>query len=156
MVMLSKPPYPSCNQFVLSLKSHEQSLQMVAEINGNQTNHDQAFYSRHGRGCGNGGRFNSSGRGFGPTANKNQQDYKGKSEGNWLTNSSHKTDDTIVCQIFGKQNHTTIKFWSIFDHSVQPKEELPQALAALNINWEHDPTLYAYSGATTHIMNHTD
>ena len=45
MVILSKGPYPSYIQFILSLKSHEQSLQMEAEINGNQTNHDHAFYS---------------------------------------------------------------------------------------------------------------
>ena len=60
-----------------------------------------------------------------------------------------------MCQICGKRNHTTIKCWSIFDHSIQPEEEQPQALAALNINEEHDPALYADSSTTTHIMNHT-
>lgn len=155
MVILSKPPYHSYNQFILSLKAHEQSLQLEAEVNNNQPNHEQAFYGQRGRGRGHEGCFNSSGRGFGPAINQNQRPFKGKTEGNQTNNFSNKKDDTMVCQIYGKRNHTAIRCWSRFNHSVQPEDELPQALTALRINDDLDPTLYADSGATTNIMNHT-
>ncbi|KAK1379293.1 hypothetical protein POM88_026037 [Heracleum sosnowskyi] len=115
----------------------------------------EAFYGRRGRGRGRGGRFNSSGRGFGPAINHNQRPFKGKTEENQSNSSSNKRDDAMVCQICEKRNHTTIRCWSRFDHSVQPEDELPQALVALRINDDLDPTLYVDSGATTHIMNHT-
>ena len=56
-------------------------------------------------------------------------------------------------QIYGKQNHTTLKYWNHFDHSFQPENELPQAIAALAIKDEDDNALYDDSGDVTHILN---
>ncbi|XP_060672183.1 uncharacterized protein LOC132799321 [Ziziphus jujuba] len=67
--MLSKPPYPTYMQFVLSLRSHEQVL---SNFSGEKQglNQEYAFVGQrsHGTGRGPGGRFSSHGRGFGPTS----------------------------------------------------------------------------------------
>lgn len=61
VVMLSKQPYPSLNQFILSLKSNEQKLKNQKMENKILTNYAHAFFGqigprRNGRG---GSRFNS-------------------------------------------------------------------------------------------------
>lgn len=168
LAMLSKPPYPSYNQFVLSLQSHEQTLLLEESSNDHLEPH-QAFYSRRGRGRGRGGRFNSSGRGFGPAANQhhfrsssnqnnfrhpaNNNQFKGRSEEHQRSLRKEENFTNVVCQICGKTNHTAVKCWSRFDHSVQPEDQLAQALSAMQMHDDIDPTLYADSGATKHVMN---
>lgn len=170
MVMLSKPPYPSYNQFILSLQNHEQAM-MLEEASNNPPEQYQAFYSRRGRGHGRGGRFSSSGRGFGPAANQNSFGsssrqshfkystndgrFKRKEEEGHGAQTSKKEENysPLLCQICDKRGHTAIKCWSRFDHSIQPEEQLREALAAMHMHEDIDPTLYADSGATKHVMN---
>lgn len=45
-----------------------------------------------------------------------------------------------------------LEWWDRFDGSFQSKD-IPRALAAMTINDNADPTLYADSGATTDIIN---
>ena len=45
--MLSNPPYPSCNQFVLTLHGHEQMSIDVSEEGKDMINHEQAYFN-HG------------------------------------------------------------------------------------------------------------
>ena len=133
MAMLTKPPYPSYNQFIMSLKAHEQMIQLESRYSEHSTNHEQAYYGGRGRGRQYGGRFNSRGRGFIPATS---QRYQAKNEqsrshfdpktsrGNTSFQGSQK-DPQVMCQICGKQNHTTLKCWNHFNHSFQPEDELP-------------------------------
>ncbi|XP_059650359.1 uncharacterized protein LOC132296147 [Cornus florida] len=48
MVMLSKPPYPSFTQFVLSLQNHEQMITEQREEEKRIVDHAQAFFGQRG------------------------------------------------------------------------------------------------------------
>ena len=89
MAMLTKPLYPSYNQFIISLKAHDQVLQLEAETNGHQTNHEQAYYGRCEKGQGHGGRFNSRGRDFVPEASQSQYGHKAQYGENQPVNPPH-------------------------------------------------------------------
>lgn len=168
--MLAKPPYPSFNQFVLSLQTHEQTI-LLEDASNDPPEQYQAFYTRRGRGRSRGGRFSSNGRGFNPVANNNnfggtsrqnnprytynENQFRRRSEeeqGDKLQNREDNTNNSN-CQICGKRGHTAIKCWSRFDHSIQPEEQLKEALAAMHMHEDIDPTLYADSGATKHVMS---
>ena len=71
VAMLSKPPYPSYNQFVLALQGHEQMIMIENEENKESINHEQAYFTQRGRGRNRGGRFLSRGRGFTPAGRFN-------------------------------------------------------------------------------------
>lgn len=65
IAMLSKPPYPTYNQFILSLKPYDQQLLSEEEEEKSiGSNHNQAYYSQRGRFKGGGRQFSSKGRGF--------------------------------------------------------------------------------------------
>ncbi|KAL5781775.1 hypothetical protein ACOSP7_006804 [Xanthoceras sorbifolium] len=49
VAMLSKPSYPSLNQFVLSLQSHEDMLKSQREEEKQVTDHAQTFFGQRGR-----------------------------------------------------------------------------------------------------------
>ncbi|XP_074575272.1 uncharacterized protein LOC141831767 [Curcuma longa] len=141
LAMVTKPPYPTFNQFVLALQGHEQILQIQRDEERVYVEHAQAFFGQRGRGRNNrGGRgsFNSKGRGF----TLQQQP------------SSNKSTGKIACQICGKYNHGAIDCWHRFDYSYQ-SEDLPQALAALTLR-DGDPSFYADSGASSHMTNDAD
>ena len=44
IAILTKPPYPSYNQFIMSLKAHEHMMQLEGENSEHSTNHEQAYY----------------------------------------------------------------------------------------------------------------
>ena len=71
VAMLSKPPYPSYNQFVLALQGHEQMIMTENEENKESINHEQSYFTQRGRGRNRGGRFLSRGRGFTPAGRFN-------------------------------------------------------------------------------------
>ena len=71
VAMLSKPPYPSYNQFVLALQGHEQMIMTENEGNKESINHEQAYFTQRGIERNRGGRFFSRGRGFTPTGRFN-------------------------------------------------------------------------------------
>ena len=50
VAMLSKPPYPSYNQFVLALQGHEQMVMTENEEHKDLMNHEQAYFTHQGRG----------------------------------------------------------------------------------------------------------
>ena len=64
VAMLSKPPYPSYNQFVLALQGHEQMIMTENEENKELINHEQAYFTQQRRGRNRGGRFLSRGHDF--------------------------------------------------------------------------------------------
>ena len=70
--MLTKPPYPSFNQFVMALQGHEQTVLTQRNEEKHFLDQAQVFFTQRGRGRGrrgggNGrGNFNSRGRGFIP------------------------------------------------------------------------------------------
>ncbi|KAH9751634.1 retrovirus-related pol polyprotein from transposon RE2 [Citrus sinensis] len=62
----------------------------------------------------------------------------------------HNSKSGIICQICGKTNHSAAVCRHRYDYFT-PEEEAPQALAAMNLQDENDPQLYADSGATAHM-----
>ena len=66
VAMLSKPPYPSYNLFVLVLQGYEQMVMIEKEEHKDSMNHEQAYFTHRGRGRNQGGRFDSRGHGFTP------------------------------------------------------------------------------------------
>ncbi|KAL9432747.1 hypothetical protein AB3S75_027714 [Citrus x aurantiifolia] len=159
---LAKPPYPSFNQFFLALQGHKQMLLNEKDDRKPQVNYDQAFLiqqaflSQRGRGRGNGGRFNSRGRGFAPAGrsgnngvhNKNQKapnnnEIKGNQSGQSSKQQQPQHEATesgkIVCQICFKANHTALECWNRFNYAYT-SEDVPRALAAMQMEDEdNDP-----------------
>ena len=66
VAMLSKPSYPSYDQFVLDLQGHEQMIMTKNGENKESINHEQSYLTQQGRGRNQGGRFLSRGHGFTP------------------------------------------------------------------------------------------
>ncbi|KAH9648572.1 retrovirus-related pol polyprotein from transposon RE1 [Citrus sinensis] len=208
LAQLSKPPYPSFKQFVMALENHEQTLINFEEEKKNTINLAQAFFSQRGKGKGrgNGGFFNSKGRGFTAAGGQNLANSSGQKinynggkswnnnasqpwqksnnnpsqqgqqswQGNWgqqwqqprqnnsgqpwhkIQNQSKQQaeevkEETVICQICHLPKHTTIECRRRYDYS-HLTEEIPQALAAMNLD-ANDAKLYADSGATTHMVN---
>ncbi|XP_075101859.1 uncharacterized protein LOC142177285 [Nicotiana tabacum] len=162
--MLAKAPYPTYNQFAVSLQSHEQMMINESEEKDHlQPHHEHTFVGQRVRGRHRGGgRFNSRGRGFAPAArhgnysarpNFNDKiSYQPKVNNYSVDPRQQKKEQVIICQICGKTNHSALECWNWFDHSFQPEDQLPKALAAMKLEHE-DSSLYAYSRATTHILN---
>ncbi|TXG63956.1 hypothetical protein EZV62_010950 [Acer yangbiense] len=88
------------------------------------------------------------------TNNSDGNNFGWRNNSNWKQTPNHQQgESTMTCQICGKFNHTALECWNRFDHSYQPEDHLPKALAAMNLKNKDDPNLYADSGATTHILN---
>ncbi|KAK9214398.1 hypothetical protein WN944_006390 [Citrus x changshan-huyou] len=66
----------------------------------------------------------------------------------------HNSKSGIIYQICGKTNHSAAVCRHRYDYFT-PEEEAPQALAAMNLQDENDPQLYADSGVTAHMVNST-
>ena len=58
----------------------------------------------------------------------------------------------MVCQIFGKPNHTLTKYCHKFNYSYT-SEDLPLAFVAISMNGEANLNFYAESSATSHMTN---
>ena len=163
--MLSKPPYPSYNRYVLALQGHEQMVMTKNEEHKDSMNHEHAYFTHRGRRRNRGGRFHSRGCGFTPvgrflnTTGDPRQNVHTKT-GNFKSNFSYQppsqqktknSEGIVICQICNKANHSALDCWKKFDYSYQA-EKIPQALVALALNEEeNDPTFYVDSRATTHI-----
>nr|GLL27111.1 hypothetical protein L195_g010371 [Ipomoea trifida] len=151
LAMVTKPPYPTFNQFLLALQGYEQTIASQKEEEKNYIEYNQALFSQRGRGRGRRGSFNSKGRGFTPAGRYNNAGSNNfKRDGtNGIVQQSK--GDKPTCQICGKLNHIALDCWYRFDYSYQ-SEDLPQALAALTLN-NNDPSFYMDSGATAHMTN---
>ncbi|OIT35490.1 hypothetical protein A4A49_02714 [Nicotiana attenuata] len=123
-----------------------------------QVNHNMAFaaqrtYNNRCRGRRGNMNYSSRGRGFRPAGQNNHQNNQGS--GNVA--KGHETTGSSACQICGRNNHTAIKCFYIWDFSYQALEELPQALATLNVNSQNggDNAHYMDSGASTRMTNNS-
>lgn len=113
---------------------------------------DQAFFSQRRRGKGGGRKFTSIRRGFKWGRRYYQQGNNFFSQKHNSSNVITVTiDQKISCQICWKFNHKACR--KRFDHSYQ-SEDIPTAFAAMKMHEDIDPTLYADSGATSHILNY--
>ncbi|RVX04589.1 Retrovirus-related Pol polyprotein from transposon RE1 [Vitis vinifera] len=156
VAMLSKPPYPSYNQFVLALQGHEQMIMTENEENKESINHEQAYFTQRGRGRNRGGRFLSRGRGFTPAGRFNNNATSDQRQ-NVIpapeiqeiasTTSFHHNRSAPEIQ--------EIASTTSFHHNRNFKNlKIPQALAAMALHEEEkDPNFYVDSGATAHITN---
>ena len=52
-------------------------------------------------------------------------------------------------------NHTSLKYFYRWDYSYQAKDELPQALPAINLQNITDDTLYVDSGASSQMTHNS-
>lgn len=181
--MVSKAHCPTFNEFMLAFKAHEVSIKSESK-NFGQPNHEQTFYSQKGKSRGRGRYFSSRGKGFHhgrlsasttqpltftqdkrtvgqyskppTTAIMDRAHYNTKSNQEiGVINSNLYKTNTIICQICGKGNHTALERWNHFDHSYQ-SEEIPKALAAINLNEGFGPLMYVDLGATSHMLNDPD
>lgn len=168
--MLTKPPYPTFNQFTLALQGHEQSIIAQKEEEKHYLEHAQAFLGQRGRGCNSrGGRgFNSRGRGFSPTTGRGtntEQNVNSTKPRNTVANGSENTTRNsdgnqsaqskkpkIMCQICGRNYHSAINCWYRYDYSYQA-DDSPQALATFSLNEQNDNTVYVDSSATSYMTN---
>ncbi|GAU44375.1 hypothetical protein TSUD_243070 [Trifolium subterraneum] len=156
IAVLSKPPYPSFNQFIMSLQNFEQ-VYLTEEKS--DVDHNQAFFGQRGRGRNTrGGRGNFRGRGSYSSMqnrpNNNSQASNSTSlpkyNNNWR--GSPKQQSKEPCQICGRTNHIAPNCFYRYEYNTEI-ENTQEALAALTINEESDPNFYADSGATTHMTN---
>ncbi|KAH9669465.1 retrovirus-related pol polyprotein from transposon RE1 [Citrus sinensis] len=177
LAQLSKPPYPSFKQFVMALENHEQTLINFEEEKKNTINLAQAFFSQRGKGKGrgNGGFFNSKGRGFTAAGGQNLADSSGqkinynggKSWNNNASQSWQKSNNNPSQQgqqswqgnsgqqwQQPRQNNSGQPWQKIQNQSKQQAEEVNEetVISAMNLD-ANDAKLYADSGATTHMVN---
>ncbi|KAI3458706.1 hypothetical protein Pfo_015369 [Paulownia fortunei] len=89
IVVLSKPPYPSFNQFIMSVQNYEQVY--LREEN-------QAFFRQRGR-----GRDHRGGRG----------NFRGKGQPN------KQNTNQVACQIYGRTNHTAVKYYYRYNYETE-------------------------------------
>ncbi|KAK9215471.1 hypothetical protein WN944_007476 [Citrus x changshan-huyou] len=176
--MLTKPPYPSMKEFTIALYNHEQTVMVSKEEEGNKhTDPNYAFFGQRGRGKNykgargrghsqnNGGRGNKNNQYSWANNNQTQPTYGQRSQKPPQQPSQMpKTDEikqkqkempcTISCQICGKNNHSSTVCHHRYDY-YRPKDEVPQALAAINIEDPTDQQFYTDSGATAYMTNTT-
>ncbi|KAL0788033.1 hypothetical protein Bca101_004279 [Brassica carinata] len=91
---------------------------------------NNCFGSQRGRGG-----FSSRGRGF-----------------HQHTNGSSISNTRPTCQICGRTGHTALKCWNRFDNNFQPND-IPPALAALQVSGVSGSEWYPDSGASAHITS---
>ena len=158
IAVLSKPPYPSFNQFVMSLQNFEQ-VYLVEETSS--IDHNQAFFGQRGRGrTMRGGRGKGRGRGsnsFSQTRpnysnNNNQASNSTAPSKNRPNYNIGKNQGKGDCQICGRTNHTAVTCYYRYDYANE-EETAQEALAAMNLSGNNDPNFYADSGATAHMTN---
>ncbi|KAK9214354.1 hypothetical protein WN944_006343 [Citrus x changshan-huyou] len=156
--MMTKPPYPNMKRFVLALQNHEQTIVAQREVNKSaQMNYNEAFFGQRGRGGKNqrGGRYNNfrgrdNGGGRGNVNNQNKLNSQPPLKQNKVTNQQEQEEE-IIYQICGKKNHSAVNCWYRYDYF--DEEDIPKALAAMNLQDRNDPKLYADWGATSHMTN---
>lgn len=108
----------------------QEALQTSRYNNRGRGYYNNRFASQRGRGG-----FSSRGRGF------HQQ-----------TTASGTSNSRPTCQICGRAGHTALKCWNRFDNNFQPND-VPPALAALQVSGVSGSEWYPDSGATAHIAS---
>lgn len=96
--------------------------------------------------------FSSRRRGF-------RRADQGNSQGTQAAQNQNqqKIKETTACHICGRNNHTTLKCFYKWDFSCHAAEDLPQALATMNLQIEkdRDENMYVDLGVTTQMTNST-
>ena len=165
IAVLSKPPFPSFNQFTMSLQNFEQ-VYLIEEQQQHSLDHNQAFFGQRGRGRNHrGGRGNFRGRGQNsyhqnrihnsnqpPLFQNQSQSRKNNNIDGWKGQPNKQNSNRVACQICGRTNHTAARCYYRYDYTTE--EENPQeALAAMTLNNDNDKIFYADSGATAQMTN---
>jgi len=158
IAVLSKPPYPSFNQFIMSLQNFEQ-VYLAEEKSSIDQN--QAFFSFRGKGRNmRGGRGNFRGRASHnyyqsrPNKSHNFQASNSRFPPNSNTNwkAPPKQQNKEACQICGRTNHIATKCYYRYEYS-NVEESSQEALTSLYLNDDNDQNFYVDSGASTHMTN---
>ncbi|RVW77775.1 Retrovirus-related Pol polyprotein from transposon RE2 [Vitis vinifera] len=128
VAMLSKPPYPSYNQFVLALQGHEQMIMTENEENKESINHEQSYFTQRGRGRNRGGRFLSRGRGFTPAGRFNNN---ATSDQRQNVHSSTRNPRNIFNNQFPPQQINTRNPRNSFNNQFPPQQKLQKSEGTL-------------------------
>ncbi|KAG8379883.1 hypothetical protein BUALT_Bualt07G0135600 [Buddleja alternifolia] len=161
---MMKPPVPSYNEIIQLLQSfearyhfHNPDNSPLVSFYAHKTN--GGSYKKKENGSNH---FNSKGKGFYSNGNRNSGTSNfnagfGRDESknqSGQTRASKPQDGKVSCQICGRNNHTALECYHRFNHAYQAKD-IPQALAALNI--EHVPDLewFPDTGATAHMTGNS-
>ena len=150
--MLTKPPYPNLKQFITALKNHEQTVMSHRQEEIEFTSRNQAFLGQRGRGRKPlGGRHGGQRREFN-FSNNNPKTHKHQAAPKTSNTDTKKNEEAIiVCQICFKRGHSAAECWDRYKYD---QDEIPQAFTAINRNnTTFDQSIYADSGATSHMVN---
>lgn len=162
--MLSKPPFPTFNQFVTALQGYDIRTQGNQAEEKEEINQNMAFFAQRSRGRGrsysrgrnNGHFFSSQGRGFAPvnfsphssrrgnnsysnhmdqfSAHENRSGAQSK-DGNFQANPNQQHQKPPTeCQICDRFGHAALKCWYRYDYSHDPNNKLSQALVSTTLS----------------------
>uniref|UniRef100_A0A2N9HWT0 Reverse transcriptase Ty1/copia-type domain-containing protein n=1 Tax=Fagus sylvatica TaxID=28930 RepID=A0A2N9HWT0_FAGSY len=178
--MLSKPPFPTFNQFITALQGYDMRIQGNQIEEKEETNHNMAFIAQHNRGRGraysrgrtHGHSFssrgcgfvpanfspNSSGRGHNPYSSQfsphnNHSGTQSKGSTFQANHNPQSQKPSIQCQICDRFGHPASKCWYRYDYSHESTNNLSQALVSTTLSdtQDQDPTWYTDTGATSHM-----
>ena len=178
--MLSKPPFPTFNQFITALQGYDMWIQGNQIKEKEETNHNMAFIAQRNRGRGraysrgrtHGHSFSSRGRGFVPANFSPNSSGRGHSpylsqfsprDNHSGTQSKGSTfpanynpqsqKPSIQCQICDRFGHPASKCWYRYDYSHESTDNLSQALVSTTLSdtQDQDPTWYTDTVATSHM-----
>ncbi|KAH9801584.1 retrovirus-related pol polyprotein from transposon RE2 [Citrus sinensis] len=119
------------------------------------TSRNQAFLGQRGRGRNPlGGRHGGQRREFN-FSNNNPKTHKHQAAPKTSNTDTKKNEEAIiVCQICFKRGHSAAECWDRYKYD---QDEIPQAFTAINRNnTTFDQSIYADSGATSHMVNNPD
>uniref|UniRef100_A0A2N9I3R3 Reverse transcriptase Ty1/copia-type domain-containing protein n=1 Tax=Fagus sylvatica TaxID=28930 RepID=A0A2N9I3R3_FAGSY len=178
--MLSKPPFPTFNQFITALQGYDMRIQGNQIEEKEETNHNMAFIAQHNRGRGraysrgrtHGHSFSSRGRGFVPanfspnssgrghnpyssqfSPHNNHSGTQSKGSTFQANHNPQSQKPSIQCQICDRFGHPASKCWYRYDYSHESTDNLSQALVSTTLSdtQDQDPTWYTDTGATSHM-----
>uniref|UniRef100_A0A3Q7H5L5 Reverse transcriptase Ty1/copia-type domain-containing protein n=1 Tax=Solanum lycopersicum TaxID=4081 RepID=A0A3Q7H5L5_SOLLC len=89
-----------------------------------------------------------------PQGTSSYKSRNGPGPQNSPSSGSHERNNSDACQICGKNNHTALKCFYRCDYSYQIGDELPQTLAATNL--QNTDILYVESGESSHMTHNSD
>ena len=120
-----------------------------------------AFSTQRGRGRGNysqrraNNNFNSRERGFKPAGQETcpYNNKNGSCPQNCPSSESHEMDNYVSSKICCRNNHTALKYFYRRDYTYKDKDEVPQALPAINLQNITDDTLYVDSGSSSQMLH---
>ncbi|KAF8395849.1 hypothetical protein HHK36_019803 [Tetracentron sinense] len=123
---------------------------------GNRFNNEKNWRQGQGRQGGN-HKINSQGRGFTQTG-QNRDNFVPRNNGGDKKQQPNKhqvpgnQNGALACQICGRFGHSALRCSNRYNHAYQA-EDMPQALAAMNIDDPQDPEWIPDTGASSHMTN---